>query len=229
MLKIGHLHGLEKLIKKTVKLHWYLQPILTKKKQLTIPNATAICISASRRIWKEALEIRNTSKIYRSLKSKVTFNSKSEAFDYIERIMESIIMAYTVLEAFVNEKIPDDFNYEHTNRKNGTTEVMDKQSIERWLSLNEKLSNILPLAIEIQSPKGSKCWHSYHKLEKIRNRIIHMKEEDRRPTGPEIPTLWHDLFKVEPPYLQATEMIDYFVNNMQSQPRWHNEYSRRST
>ncbi len=167
---------------------------LTKKKQLTIaiPNATAICISASRRIWKEALEIRNTSKIDRSLKSKVTFNSKSEAFDYIERIMESIIMAYTALESFVNERIPDDFNYEHTNRKNYTTEVMDKQSIERWLSLNEKLSDVLPLAIGIQSPKGSKCWHSYHRFKKIRDRIIHMKKEDRRPTGPEIPTLWHE-------------------------------------
>ena len=201
---------------------------LTKKKQLSIdlPNATALCINVSIRSWKESREIREKSKIDSSIKSQVTFSSNLEAFDYVERVMESIVMAFTALEAFVNETIPDDFKY-HTHKNSPIIlEVMDKNAIERWLSLDEKLSNVLPEALGVPSPKGGKCWGGYSKLKKVRDRIIHMKKEDRRSSGPEIPTLWHELFKVEPPYIQAKDVIDFFVSKMKSQPRWHSYYPK---
>ena len=204
---------------------------LTKKKQLSfaLPNATALCINVSIKSWKESREIRRNSKIDSSIKSQVTFNSKSEAFDYIERVMESIVMAYTALEAFVNEKIPDNFKY-HTNKKSELIlKVMDKKDIERWLSLDEKLLSVLPEALGIPSPKGSKCWQGYRKLKVVRDRVIHMKKEDRRSSGPEIPTLWHELFKIEPPYMQAKDIIDFFVKKIGSQPRWHSEYPKNTT
>ncbi len=45
----------------------------------------------------------------KSLQADVYFPSDKEAFDYIERMIEAIILAFTALEAFVNEAIPDDF------------------------------------------------------------------------------------------------------------------------
>ncbi|WP_036242894.1 hypothetical protein [Methylobacter luteus] len=129
---------------------------LTKEKQLCIalPNATALCLSSSMRAWKEAQEIRKKANIDSSIKEQVTFNTTSESFDYIERVMESIVMAFTALEAFVNENIPDDYEY-HIHRKSEIIlEVMDKKAIERWLSLDEKLSVVLPEAISVDSPKG---------------------------------------------------------------------------
>ncbi len=200
---------------------------LNKKKTLSIvlPNATALCISSSRRAWKEAQEIRKRAKIDSSLKAQVTFSSKAESFDYLERVMESIVMAFTALEAFVNENIPDDFEYHTHKRSEIILEVMDKKAIERWLSLGEKISNVLPEAKSIESPKGSKCWQAYRDLKGTRDRIIHMKNEDRRSSGPEIPTLWHKLFKINAPHKQAKVVVDYFVKKTEAQPRWHKEYN----
>ncbi|MDX5584719.1 MAG: hypothetical protein QNK20_07280 [Aureibaculum sp.] len=200
---------------------------LNKKKQLSIalPNATALCISSSRRAWKKAKKIRDGSKIDKSIKKEVNFNSNTEAFDYIERVMESVVMAFTALEAFVNENIPDTYKY-HTKRKSEIIlEVMDKNDIERWLSLDEKLSCVLPDAHDISAPKNHRCWSDFKKLKNIRNRVIHMKQEDRRSSGPDVITLWNDIFKIEPPYKQAKEVIDYFVKATDNKPRWHGEYS----
>lgn len=204
---------------------------LTKKKQLSIalPNATALCLSSSMRAWKEAQEIRKKSNIDGSIKEQVTFNTRSESFDYVERVMESIVMAFTALEAFVNENIPDDYEYQAHRKSEIILEVMDKKAIERWLSLDEKLSNVLPEAKSVDSPKGSKCWQGYKELKTTRDRIIHMKKEDRRSSGPDIPTLWHELFKVNSPYIQAKEIIDYFVKKTGVQPRWHSEYEKIAT
>lgn len=204
---------------------------LNKKKQLTIavPNATALCLNISRRSWDEAKNIRNKSGIDKSLKSQVSFESYAIAFDYIERVMESIVMAFTALEAFVNEVIPDDYEYSTHRRSEVILEVMDKNQIERWLSLDEKLTDILPEILSISSPKGKRCWNGFKMLKKIRDRIIHMKKADRKSSGPDKATLWHDLFKLEPPYIQAKEIIDYFVKEMEMRPRWHGEYPAKGT
>ncbi|WP_138921952.1 hypothetical protein [endosymbiont of Tevnia jerichonana] len=133
-------------------------------------------------------------------------------------------MAFTAMEAFVNEVIPDDFKY-HTHRKSEIIiEEMDKTQIERWLSIEEKFSTVLPEILQTPSPKKLRCWQGFKKLKKIRDRIIHMKAADRKSSGPETPTLWHELFNVEPLFSQAKDIIDYFVKSMESKPRWHGEY-----
>lgn len=204
---------------------------LNKKKVVSIalPNAAALCLSSSRRAWLEAQKIRKDSNIDSSIKKEVTFNTRSDSFDYIERVMESVIMAFTALEAFVNENIPDDFEY-HVHKKSETIlEVMYKKDIERRLSLDEKLSQVLPLSLDVVSPKGKKCWQGYRELKTTRDRIIHMKKEDRRSSGPDIPTLWHKLLKLNAPYIQAKDVIDYFVKEAGVTPRWHSEYKKSAT
>jgi hypothetical protein len=200
---------------------------LNKKKHLSIdlPNATALCLSISLRSWNEASTIRKDSKIDVSIKKEVDFDSMTHAFDYIERVFESVILAFTSLEAFVNENIPDDFKYEETRKEE--VNLLDKSEIERRLSLDEKLSSVLPMAFGINSPKGKKCWQGYKDLKKIRDRIIHMKKLDRRSSGPEIPTLWHDIFKIRAPHKHAKEVMDFFVSEIGKSPRWHSEYPDR--
>ena len=199
---------------------------LRKNKLLTIavPNATALCLNVSRRCWEESRVIRKESGIDRSLKDQVSFANHSAAFDYIERVMESVVMAFTALEAFINELIPDDFEY-HTHRRSEIIlEVMHKDQVERRLSLDEKLTDVLPEILSVQSPKGKRCWTGYRNLKKVRDRIVHMKSEDRRSSGPDVPTLWHDVFKIEPPHKQAIELIEFFVGSGGRRPRWHKEY-----
>lgn len=204
---------------------------LTKKKHLTLvlPNATALCLNASERAWESAREMRKVAKIDSSIKATVQFDSTGISFDFLERVMESIVMAVTALEAFVNDNIPDDFEY-HTHKKNKVIlEVMDKKAIERWISLDEKISEVIPKAKSIKSPKGTKCWEGYVELRRVRDRIVHLKKEDARSSGPELPTLWHKLFKINAPHIQVKNVIDHFVKFSESAPRWHSEYDQRKT
>jgi hypothetical protein len=199
---------------------------LRKDKQLTIavPNATALCISISRRSWEESRKIRSAAGIDKSLKTSVSFENHATAFDFIERVMEAIVMAYTGIEAYVNENIPDDFTYEYHKRSDTILETINKEQIERTLSTDEKLDQVLPRVFSIESPKGKRAWHSYKKLKEARDRVIHMKSDDRRSSGPDHPTLWHEVFKVEPPHSQAIELIEYFVGKTGVRTRWLAEY-----
>lgn len=216
------------LVKKGTQLTRVSVTKLTKEKHLSIslPNATALFLNSSKRSWDSAKLIRKNSNIDSSVKKKVHFKTVTESFDYVERIMESIVMAFTALEVFVNENIPEDYKY-HTHKKSEIIlETMDKKAIERWLSLDEKLAKVLPEAKKIESPKGQKCWQGYVELKRVRDRIIHMKKDDIRSSGPDIPTLWHKLFKVNAPYIEAKEIIDFFVKKTDVQPRWHREYKK---
>jgi len=201
---------------------------IKKKKHLTIalPNATALCLNISRRSWAQAKDLRKNAKIDSSLKSEVGFKCHSDAFDYIERVMESVVMAFTALEAFANEVVPEEYEYHSLRKSEVILETMNKTQIERWISLDEKLTSILPEILKVKSPKGTRSWQGYQSLKKVRDRIIHMKKEDRRSSGPEIPTLWHELFKVGSPFIQAKDIIDYFVKAMEVSPRWHSEYPK---
>ena len=158
---------------------------LNKKKNIVVPvpNATAIFLNASARSYNEAKKLRKNSNIDSSIKKQVQFESDSASFDYIERMIESVIMAFTALEAFANEMIPDDFEY-HVHKKSKTIlEIYNKAKIERNISLDEKLSTILPEVFGIESPKGSnKAWENFKSLKKIRDRIIYMKHSDTSNT-----------------------------------------------
>jgi len=198
---------------------------LSKNKVVTIalPNATALFLNMSARAWKEAKLLRENSGIDRSRKSQQTFRTYGDAFDYLERVMEAVVTAFSGLEAFVNESIPDDFRYETHRKSKIVLEVMNKTDIERYLSLDEKLASVLPKAVNTKSPKGSRCWSGFRELKKTRDRIIHMKAQDRRSSGPERPTLWHHLFKVGCPHVQARNVVDFFFKEMGARPQWREE------
>ena len=195
---------------------------LGPKKSLTIavPNATALFLNASARSWNEATEIRKRNGIDSVVKRNREFSGQTKAFNYLERVIESIIMAFSGLEAFVNEMIPDDYRYETHRRSERILEIMDKEQIERHLSISKKLELVLPDALKTKSPKGRYFWGDFVKLRKIRDRIIHMKTADRESSGPNNPNLWHDLFRVSYPHRQALKMIDFFPSEMNYHPQW---------
>tara|TARA_R110001583_G_scaffold126632_1_gene278272 strand:+ start:313 stop:1047 length:735 start_codon:yes stop_codon:yes gene_type:complete len=201
---------------------------LTKKKTISVnlPNATALLLNASERSWQEAKKIRIASKIDSSIKTTVAFESTKLSFDYLERVIESILLAFTALEAFINEHIPDDYIYVK-KKGDGSFNNMDKAQIERFLSIDEKLSIVLPTLMDIPTPKGKKQWDSFISLKRIRDRVVHMKAEDRRSSGPDIPTLWHELLRAASPYESAKAMCDFFIKHFEKAPRWYTEYPNR--
>ncbi len=141
------------------------------------PNIVSLFANIAKRELKSAKDIFN-----RSLHSKLDQNknvdfTKDEntlLFDYFERIQISIISIYTAVEAFANIAIPNDYKIEKKNNKN-VTEIWNKQNIERWMNTTEKIGEILPLIMGIDSPKKLKIWKNFKTLEEVRNDIIHPK------------------------------------------------------
>jgi len=76
-----------------------------------IPNATAMFLNISHNFWEKANEILKEQPFTKSSNKHIHFENDSIAFDFFENIMGSIVFAYTALEAFANEEIPNDYVY----------------------------------------------------------------------------------------------------------------------
>lgn len=199
---------------------------LTKKKLLTvpIPNATATMLNAAAIAYDNARRLRAGSDIDKTLKKEFSFHSEKDALDYIERMIEAIVLAFSAIEAFANESIPADFVYARHKRSEILLEAANKETIERHSSIDEKLTSVLPEVFGCASPKGMRCWQDYKQLKDARDRIIHMKTEDRKSSGPDVDTVWKAIILTPAPHLAAKEIIDHFVKAMKSQPQWHSRF-----
>ncbi|MDP2030231.1 MAG: hypothetical protein Q8K12_11390 [Thiobacillus sp.] len=199
---------------------------LTNKKLLTVPlpNATASMLNASARAYENACALRIGSEIDKTLKREISFKSEKDALDYIERMIEAIVLAFSAIEAFANESIPNDFVYARHKGSEVLPEAASKETIERHISTDEKLTLVLPKVLGCNSPKGTHCWQNYRQLKGARDRIIHMKTEDRKSSGPDVDTVWKAIVLTPAPHLSAKAVIDYFVKSMNAKPQWHERF-----
>ncbi len=174
-------------------VHFVLQPTdeikINSKHSLQyfVPNNIALLLSISDKALIRALDIfkeninpdKRTNDISKIEKEKkVDFlKTKSKSYcDYIEEIETSIVFSYTAVEAFANISIPEDYLF-LSEEKEGI--LYKKKAIERWTSLVEKVSKILPDIYQASSIKTKPFWNSFKLLEEYRNSIIHQKTVDR--------------------------------------------------
>ena len=108
--------------------------------------------------------------------NRLAFTSKM-IYEMIQYAEAAIIFGYTALEAFANGCIPDSYVYEFTNNK-GIVERYDLKAVERWLSLSDKLKNVLGEIFKKSELVNQSFWSDFKDLETIRNSIIHLKKED---------------------------------------------------
>ena len=142
------------------------------------PNNIAICLNVGNREY-EMAKLLYSGIIYPKLgigKNKIIFEDSELdlLYNYFEHIQTSLIFIYTAVEAFANVAIPEAFTHEKLNNKK-VKEIWGKEQIERWLSTTEKICDILPVVLGVNSPKGEPFWTDFKKLEEIRNNIIHQK------------------------------------------------------
>jgi hypothetical protein len=177
------------------------------------PNAVALFLNQSHNAFIQAMRIHPLLDGRQTPGSRLELDAR--VYDYLELIMTSIIFAYTAIEAFSNEEIPDDYYLEQQRKRDGIFVVYEKKSIERKVTLNEKLARVLPETTQRRSPKGLKVWDDYVTLRRLRDRIVHLKTPDRARSNadnlhPE--SLWKDLLQPQQPDypLIAKNMILHF-------------------
>jgi len=194
-----------------------LIPYGKQRMGITIPNATALFLGLSEQYHVEAQHW-----IGKCIAGKDKFGNlpDHETFTFYERIMASVVFSCTALEAFVNEEIPD--TYVHVVSERNNTRHYSKEQIERHLNLDTKLGDVLPGALSVPSPKGSRLWAAYDKLRDLRDRVIHMKTKDRDFRGEDGSSIWNALLSEPLPETHTTAkgLMKHFLDAKGKPPRW---------
>lgn len=194
---------------------------------LPLPSLTTLYINNSVQNWNEARAIRKENGIDSSLKKRVVFKSDKDAFDAIDRTVISVISAYTAIEAFCNDSIPEDHEIWQPKKDGEVLLKSDKQSIERNFSTNKKLTEVLPAIFNVHTPQGKNpVWSSYIKLKKMRDSLIHVKSKEVGSIGVNETNLWDKLFVFEPPYLLAKDVFDWYLKDTTIKPAWFVSYPK---
>jgi hypothetical protein len=191
-----------------------------KKLSMPIPSATALFLSMSKKSYFQAKKIIKNSGIEQSIKKEVSFPDESDLFDYLENIINSVVSAYSAIEAFVNEALID-FSENGINEK-------ELHEIERKPTI-DKIKTFLPKSLSILSPTRERCYTDFIELQKIRNKIIHLKKIDRISGDTEIKTVWDELFRCLPPHEVAYDIINYFYERIseEKKPYWLLHYDNK--
>lgn len=167
-----------------------LDEIVIEKRKLTYfqPNNISLLLSISRKHLSDAKTFladkfyNKTSEIdyerYDGRKVEFIESKSKDICDYIELIATAIVFSYTSLEAFANISITDDYRYKFKNKKTKIEEIYNKQEIERWVVLREKLCKILPEIYRVNRPTLKKWWNKFIQLENYRHAIVHQKSID---------------------------------------------------
>lgn len=187
-----------------------------------LPSSPALFLNVARRSYLQIKDIDLAQMFYKWQNARIPVNH-SKLFDYFELFVLHVVFSFTALEAFANEVIPQDFEYEVDSKKGGKT-LLKKLDIERNVNLDEKFHSILPKALGVRSPKGKKLWQDYKLLKRMRDRIIHLKTIDRSASGPERESVWGMMLQShEKPFCDyAHAMMGHYLTVLNR--RWHREY-----
>ena len=199
---------------------------------LKLPNVTALFLDFSYKLWIDTQnEIENEGNFLKFSSKYIPNNnvypaSDDKVFNFIEKRMASIVFAYSALESFANENIPDNYIFQKQRDDDKCVEKYHKKQIERFLNLDLKLSEILPNIMNVTNPKGTNVWNRYKNLQQIRDSIIHMKSKDRKSSGPEEESIWNNLLEKSNPNFafEAKEIIGYYLPDETKQPRWFRKF-----
>lgn len=186
-----------------------------------IPSSPALFLGAARRSFLQTRDIDPSLMFYKWQNGHIPVNH-SKLFDYFEAFASHVVFSFTALEAFANEAIPADFEYQ--SEKKSEPLVLKKPDIERSINLDEKLHLVLPNALGVATPKGKKPWQQYKLLKAMRDRIIHLKTIDRKSSGSEKESVWGTMLRAhEEPFCDyAHAMMGHYLTA--SNRRWHREY-----
>ena len=116
----------------------------------------------------------------KALIEKVDFRIKlsepalNEIYHFYGATSGFIIFLFTSIESFVNQQIPNDFEFKKELRNK--TEIYNKNQIQSSIDFKTKLKEVLPLATGISffnktTPTNERIW----KLKEFRDEIVHTK------------------------------------------------------
>ena len=103
-------------------------------------------------------------------------NDSQLLYNYIQSVQVAIIFSFSALETFINISIPDEYLYKRENKK--STEIFNKEQIERHIPWKEKLKHIVTNIYRINDIDRQPFWNHVNELIQVRNELVHIKSKD---------------------------------------------------
>ena len=148
-------------------------------------------------------------------------SSIATLYAHFEQAMAAAVFSFQCVEAYANQTIarlaaqPMD-----VVRRKGT-ERLTPAELERHLSTDDKLTQVLPRLLNVQSPKGRGVWAGYRDLKEVRDSTVHLKSADHYVRGKiDKETLYYRLLNRTATIFPRTaaHVVRYFSGN--TSERW---------
>ena len=184
------------------------------------PNPIYFYLNFADDTIKNILEQRRRKKTMQT-KAEETFELFAEVDypeDYIYSIIQStisaLILLHSGLEAFLNQQIPADIEWEHKRKTKG--EKWGKDKIQRYLSCHEKMKWVLILEQNKDARKKVKDWQNILVLNDLRNKVVHLKVDPQGISGnvKAYDEVYKDLLdvKIEELFQSVLNIINFYCN-----------------
>lgn len=103
-------------------------------------------------------------------------------YEYFGLTSGFVIFLFTSIEAFINHTIPKEHIYRKSEKRR--TEEYSKEQIERYLSIDEKMNNVLPQITQKNFAKSHPVIYKHiENLKDFRDSIIHTKASVKENTA----------------------------------------------
>lgn len=191
------------------------------------PSPTALALnsaldnSSKARALRETLALESVVTPWGDGKSVAKENLR-HLYDFFEHSMIAVIASFLSLEMSCNEMISRELKGTFEIKRNKQIVTLAPDELERKASTDEKLGDILPKLLAIQTPKGTKLWERYLELEAARDATVHFKSSETK-NRPDIDreSLFFQIFRRDSVDFPKTacEIIQYFYGS-KVLPRW---------
>ncbi|MCX6096763.1 MAG: hypothetical protein NT125_08690 [Candidatus Bipolaricaulota bacterium] len=191
---------------------------------LPVPNGTAVFLSLSRTAYHQATVLLNDKGRLGTRGAESVFLNNADGITWTENMAAAVVFAVTALEAFANEMIPKNHIWTKPASGKQRQKRYAKEEIERSLPLDTKLGDVLPAVLASDNPRGTEVWERYLELKGARDRLIHLKDQDRRGSGPDADTVWGVLVSIPAPHRTSLALIDFLLGEASQRPHWRQLY-----
>lgn len=145
----------------------------------------------------------------------------TDLYEFFEDSMLASVFAFQALEAYANVVISERLATPMTFKRSKTTAVLTPTQIEREVSTDEKLRRVVPTALGVKAPTGTKLWERYKWLKDVRDSTVHLKSHELYVRGkPDRESLYYRFLNASPldyPTV-AIKLIEHYADK--DQPRW---------
>jgi len=189
----------------------------------TLPSATAMALNIAIHAGREAEKLKRKIVFDKVATPKgtgfsVSNESNNALYDYFEACMKTTVFSFQALEIYCNYSIINEMKGTMDFKRSKKRVTLTPEEIEKQLSTEEKLSQVMPKLKGISTPKGKAVWEPFRRLKTARDSIVHLKTKDQKAVDRESIYFQFLNRKVSEFPVTAINMIKYFVGN--NEPRW---------